>query len=55
MILNLEGDFQVVGEVIDFPGGTKTLGVEGVPWGDKTSGMTLKGDVVPGGDGQGRG
>ena len=31
-----------------------TPGVEEIPWGDKTSGVTSEGDVVPGEDGRGQ-
>ena len=50
---SLGGDCQGVDVGIESPRGTKTPGVEGLPWGDETSGVTPKGDRLTGGDGRG--
>ena len=49
------GDCQVVGGGVESPRGTNTPGVEELPWGNQTSGVTIEGDKVPGEDGQGQG
>ena len=49
------GDRQGVGGGVELPRGTNTPGVEELPWGNQTSGVTLEGDKVPGEDGQGQG
>ena len=49
------GDRQGVGGGVESPRGTDNPGVEELPRGDKTSGVTPEGDVVPGADGRGQG
>ena len=44
-----------MGRGIKSPRGTNTPGVEELPHGDETSGVTLEGNGVPRADGQGRG
>ena len=48
-------DRQGVGGGFELPRDIDTPGVEELPQGDKTFGVTPKGDEVPGEDGRGRG
>ena len=52
---NPGGYCQGVGGGVQLPGGINTPGVEELPVGDENSGVTPKGDRVPGADGQERG
>ena len=52
---NPRGDCQGVGGGVESPSGTNTPGVEELPRGDKSSGVTLEGNGVTGSDRQGRG
>ena len=47
------GDCQGVGGGVDSPKGTDTPGVEELPWGDETSGVSPEGDGVLGLDSRG--
>ena len=44
-----------MGGVVELPRGIDTPRVEDLLWGDENSGVTTKGDGVPGADGRGRG
>ena len=55
MAVNLGGDRKVVGEGDKLPQGIDATGVEELPRGYETSGVTTKGEIVPGDDGQVRG
>ena len=55
MAENPGGDRQRVGGGAELPQGIDTPGVEELPRGDKTYGVTPKVDRVPGEDGRGRG
>ena len=52
---NTGGYCQGVGGGVELPRGINTPGVEELPQGDETYGVTLKDYGVPGADGQGRG
>ena len=52
---NPQGGCQGVGRGVKLPRGTDTHGVEELPRGNETSGVTLKGNGVPGMDGRGQG
>ena len=55
MAENPGGGRHVVGRGIKSLRGTNTPGVEELPYGDETSGVTLEGNGVPRVDGQGQG
>ena len=52
---NSGGDCQGLGGGVEFPRGTDTPRLEEFPRGDSTSGVTLKGNGVPGADRRGQG
>ena len=52
---NPRGNCQGVGGGVESPRGTDNPGVEELPRGDKTSGVTPEGNRVPGADGRGQG
>ena len=55
MAKNPEGDLQGVGGGVKSLRGTNNSGVDELPWGGETSGVTLEGEGVLGTDGRGRG